>query len=159
MKLIIQMPCYNEEETLTIALNALPRHIDGIDEIEYLIINDGSQDKTEQIAKDWGVNYVVHFKRNLGLAKGFLAGIDLALINGADIAQQLLALFRHRDAGASPVKDPKPHFFLHRLDGMGQAGLGDIELFCSLADGRALGHRQQISDFFQRHIDFLSMRR
>ena len=81
------------------------------------------------------------------------------LINGADIAQQLLALFRHRDAGASPVKDPKPHFFLHRLDGMGQAGLGDIELFCSLADGRALGHRQQISDFFQRHIDSLSMRR
>ena len=79
------MPCYNEEETLTIALNALPRHIDGIDEIEYLIINDGSQDKTEQIAKDWGVNYVVHFKRNLGLAKGFLAGVDLALRNGADI--------------------------------------------------------------------------
>ena len=85
MKLIIQMPCYNEEETLTIALNALPRHIDGIDEIEYLIINDGSQDKTEQIARDWGVNYVVHFKRNLGLAKGFLAGVDLALRNGADI--------------------------------------------------------------------------
>ena len=79
------MPCYNEEETLTIALNALPRHIDGIDEIEYLIINDGSQDKTEQIARDWGVNYVVHFKRNLGLAKGFLAGVDLALRNGADI--------------------------------------------------------------------------
>lgn len=79
------MPCYNEEETLTIALNALPRHIDGIDEIEYLIINDGSQDRTEQIAREWGVNYVVHFKRNLGLAKGFLAGIDLALRNGADI--------------------------------------------------------------------------
>lgn len=85
MKLIIQIPCYNEAETLEIALNDLPRHIDGIDEIEYLIINDGSDDDTERVALEWGVNYVVHFKRNLGLAKGFLAGIDLALRNGADI--------------------------------------------------------------------------
>ena len=85
MKLIIQIPCYNEAETLEIALHDLPRHIDGIDEIEYLIINDGSDDDTERIALEWGVHYVVHFKRNLGLAKGFLAGIDLALRNGADI--------------------------------------------------------------------------
>lgn len=54
MKLIIQIPCYNEAETLEIALNDLPRHIDGIDEIEYLIINDGSDDDTERIALDWG---------------------------------------------------------------------------------------------------------
>lgn len=85
MKLIIQIPCYNEAQTLGIALNDLPKHIDGIDEIEYLIINDGSNDDTEKIAKEWGVHHIVHFKRNLGLAKGFLAGIDLALRNGADI--------------------------------------------------------------------------
>lgn len=85
MKLIIQIPCYNEAETLEIALNDLPRRIDGIDEIEYLIINDGSDDDTERVAREWGVHHVVHFKRNLGLAKGFLAGIDLALRNGADI--------------------------------------------------------------------------
>lgn len=85
MKLIIQIPCYNEAETLTIALDALPRHIDGIDEIEYLIINDGSKDNTVQVAKDWGVNYVVHFCKNKGLAKGFMAGIDACLRNGADI--------------------------------------------------------------------------
>lgn len=85
MKLIIQIPCYNEAETLTIALDALPKHIDGIDEIEYLIINDGSVDETEKIARAWGVQHVVHFKRNLGLARGFLAGLDLALRNGADI--------------------------------------------------------------------------
>ena len=54
---------------LEIALNDLPRHIDGIDEIEYLIINDGSDDDTERIALEWGVHYVVHFKRNLGLAR------------------------------------------------------------------------------------------
>lgn len=85
MKLVIQIPCYNEEETLTIALDALPRHIDGIDEIEYLIINDGSKDRTVQVAKDWGVNYVVNFTQNKGLAKGFMAGIDACLRNGADI--------------------------------------------------------------------------
>ena len=85
MKLIIQIPCFNEEETLAIALNALPREIDGIDVIEYLIINDGSTDNTVEVARDWGVNYVVNFKRNKGLAKGFMAGVDACLRNGADI--------------------------------------------------------------------------
>lgn len=85
MKLMIQIPCYNEEETLHIALNDLPKHIDGIDEIEYLIINDGSKDKTVEVAKKWGVNYVVNFKRNKGLAYGFMAGLDACLRNGADI--------------------------------------------------------------------------
>lgn len=85
MKLIIQIPCYNEEETLHIALNDLPKHIDGIDTIEYLIINDGSKDKTVEEAKKWGVNYVVSFKRNKGLAYGFMAGLDACLRNGADI--------------------------------------------------------------------------
>lgn len=85
MKLIIQIPCYNEAETLEIALNDLPRHIDGIDTIEYLIINDGSKDNTVEVAKNWGVNYVVNFKRNKGLALGFMAGIDACLRNGADI--------------------------------------------------------------------------
>ncbi len=85
MKLIIQIPCYNEAETLEIALNDLPKQIDGIDEIEYLIINDGSRDNTVEVAKKWGVHYVVNFKRNRGLAKGFMAGLDACLANGADI--------------------------------------------------------------------------
>ncbi len=85
MKLIIQIPCLNEAETLEIALNDLPKHIDGIDEIEYLIINDGSTDNTVEVARNWGVNYVVTFTRNKGLAKGFMAGIDACLRNGADI--------------------------------------------------------------------------
>lgn len=85
MKLIIQIPCYNEAETLEIALNDLPKHIDGIDEIEYLIINDGSKDNTVEVARKWGVHYVVNFRRNKGLAKGFMAGLDACLRNGADI--------------------------------------------------------------------------
>ena len=85
MKLIIQIPCYNEAETLEIALNDLPKHIDGIDTIEYLIINDGSKDNTVEVAKNWGVHYVVNFKKNKGLARGFMAGLDACLRNGADI--------------------------------------------------------------------------
>jgi glycosyltransferase involved in cell wall biosynthesis len=85
MKLIIQIPCYNEAETLEIALNALPKHIDGIDTIEYLIINDGSKDNTVEVARNWGVHHIVDFKQNRGLAKGFMAGLDMCLRNGADI--------------------------------------------------------------------------
>ena len=85
MKLIIQIPCYNEAGTLEMALNDLPKHIDGIDEIEYLIINDGSKDETVEVARRWGVNYVVNFTKNRGLAKGFMAGLDACLRNGADI--------------------------------------------------------------------------
>ncbi|MDY2814124.1 MAG: glycosyltransferase family 2 protein [Dorea sp.] len=85
MKLIIQIPCYNESKTLEVALNALPKSIEGIDEIEYLIINDGSKDDTVEVARKWGVHYIVNFKRNKGLAKGFMAGLDACLKNGADI--------------------------------------------------------------------------
>ncbi len=85
MKLIIQIPCYNEAQTLETALDALPRQIDGIDTIEYLIINDGSVDDTVNTAWKWGVDYVVNFRSNRGLAKGFMAGLDACLRNGADI--------------------------------------------------------------------------
>lgn len=85
MKLIIQIPCYNEAETLEIALNDLPQKLDGIDQIEYLIINDGSKDNTVEVAKNWGVHHVVNFTQNKGLAKGFMAGLDECLRQGADI--------------------------------------------------------------------------
>lgn len=85
MKLIIQIPCYNEAETLQVALDHLPRQIDGVDQIEVLIINDGSTDDTVQVAREWGVNHIVSFKQNKGLAKGFMAGIDACLHLGADI--------------------------------------------------------------------------
>ena len=85
MKLIIQIPCYNEAETLEIALDALPKHIDGVDEIEYLIIDDGCKDNTVEVAKNWGVHHIVSFPQNKGLAKGFMAGLDACLKNGADI--------------------------------------------------------------------------
>ena len=85
MKLINKMPCYNEAGTLETALDALPEHIDGIDEIEYLIINDGSRDNTVEVAENWGVHHIVNFVQNKGLAKGFMAGLDACLRQGADI--------------------------------------------------------------------------
>ena len=85
MKLIIQIPCYNEANTLEVALNDLPKELDGVDKIEYLIINDGSKDATVEVAKNWGVHHIVNFNQNKGLARGFMAGLDGCLRNGADI--------------------------------------------------------------------------
>lgn len=85
MKLIIQIPCYNEEKTLTQTFEDLPKNIEGIDKIEYLIINDGSTDKTVEVAREIGIHHIITFKQNKGLAKGFMAGIDACLNLGADI--------------------------------------------------------------------------
>lgn len=85
MKLIIQIPCYNEEKSLPITLNALPKKIEGIDEIEVLIINDGSTDKTVEVARSFGVKHIVEMPHNCGLAKAFVAGINTALSLEADI--------------------------------------------------------------------------
>ena len=85
MKLVIQIPCYNEEKTLALTLSKLPKQIDGIDEIQVLIIDDGSTDNTIQVAKENGVEDFVIFQKNLGLAKAFYAGITRAVELGADI--------------------------------------------------------------------------
>lgn len=85
MKLIIQIPCYNEADTLETALNDLPKSLPGVDVIEYLIVNDGSKDKTVEVARKWGVHHIIQFSQNKGLARGFMAGLDGCLRNGADI--------------------------------------------------------------------------
>lgn len=85
MKLVIQIPCLNEEESLPITLSALPKHIDGIDEIKVLIVNDGSTDRTIEVAKKHGISDFVNFTHNKGLAKAFSAGLNKALEMGADL--------------------------------------------------------------------------
>lgn len=85
MKLIIQIPCYNEEIALPVTLSKLPEKIDGIDEIEVLISDDGSTDRTVEIAKSFGVKHIVTATHHRGLATTFVAGLQRALKEGADI--------------------------------------------------------------------------
>ena len=81
-KLIIQLPCLNEEETLPIALAALPRSVPGFDSVEWLIVDDGSTDRTVEVAQAHGVDHVVSLRHNQGLAKAFMAGLEAALKRG-----------------------------------------------------------------------------
>lgn len=85
MKLIIQIPSYNEAQTLPVTLSALPRHLPGVDIVEYLVIDDGSTDGTERIAREAGVHHIVRLPRHLGLATGFMAGLETCLARGADL--------------------------------------------------------------------------
>lgn len=84
-KLIIQIPCFNEEQTLPITLDDLPRTLPGVDQIEWLIIDDGSIDRTVEVARAHGVDHIIRLPHNLGLAKAFTAGLDACLKLGADI--------------------------------------------------------------------------
>jgi glycosyltransferase involved in cell wall biosynthesis len=85
MKLIIQIPCFNEAETLAIALAELPRQVPGFDRVEWLIIDDGSRDGTADVARAHGVDHVVRHRSNRGLARAFMTGLDACLRQGADV--------------------------------------------------------------------------
>ena len=85
MKLIIQIPCFNEEQQLPATLAGLPRHVDGVDTVEWLIIDDGSTDRTVEVAEAHGVDHIVRLTNNKGLAAAFQAGLDAGLKLGADV--------------------------------------------------------------------------
>src|SRR4051794_10543347 len=85
MKLIIQIPCLDEEETLPGTLADLPREVDGFDTVEWLVIDDGSTDRTVAVARELGVDHIVRLTNNKGLANGFQAGLDACLKLGADV--------------------------------------------------------------------------
>ena len=85
MKLFVQVPCLNEEETLPLVLSSIPKEIPGIDSVEVLIVDDGSTDRTIEVARAHGVRHIVTHTRNMGLARSFRDGVDYALAHGADI--------------------------------------------------------------------------
>ncbi|RFF26758.1 MULTISPECIES: glycosyltransferase family 2 protein [unclassified Wenzhouxiangella] len=85
MKLVIQIPCFNEEDTLPVTLAELPRKVAGIDDVEWLIIDDGSSDRTVAVAREHGVDHVVSLTHNQGLARAFTAGLEASLAAGADV--------------------------------------------------------------------------
>src|SRR5919201_2098116 len=85
MKLMIQIPCLNEEETLPVTLRDLPRELPGFEKVEWLVIDDGSTDRTVEVAREHGVDHIVRLTNNKGLASGFQAGLDASLKLGADV--------------------------------------------------------------------------
>ncbi len=89
MKLIIQIPCYNEAKILPETLETLPKNIEGFDIVEWLIVDDGSQDNTSDVAKAYGVDYIVKLPNNQGLAKSFMIGLEASLQNQADVIVNL----------------------------------------------------------------------
>ncbi len=98
MKLIIQIPCLDEEATLPATIADLPRRIEGVDEIELLVIDDGSTDRTVEVARENGVDHVVRLTNNKGLAAGFQAGLDACLKLGADVVVNTDADNQYRGA-------------------------------------------------------------
>jgi glycosyltransferase involved in cell wall biosynthesis len=85
LKLIIQIPCYDEEATLPATLRDLPRTLPGVESIEFLVVDDGSTDRTVQVAREFGVQYIICHKANRGLAAAFVTGLDASLAAGADL--------------------------------------------------------------------------
>jgi len=85
VKLIIQIPCFDEEETLPVTVADLPREVPGFDVVEWLVVDDGSTDRTVEVAREHGVDHIVRLTNNKGLAAGFQAGLDASLKLGADV--------------------------------------------------------------------------
>ncbi len=106
MKLIIQIPCLNEETTLPATIADLPRQIDGIEQIELLIVDDGSTDRTIDVAREHGVDHVVRLTNNKGLAAGFQAGLDACLKLGADVVVNTDADNQYRGADIPKLVAP-----------------------------------------------------
>jgi len=106
MKLIVQIPCLNEEETLPATLADIPREIPGIDSVELLVIDDGSTDRTVEVAREHGVEHIVRLTNNKGLAAGFQVGLDACLKLGADIVVNTDADNQYRGADIPKLVAP-----------------------------------------------------
>jgi glycosyltransferase involved in cell wall biosynthesis len=127
LKLIIQIPCYNEEQNIIQTVQALPRRLPGIDALEYLVIDDGSQDETLEAARQAGVDHILQLRRHLGLAAAFTAGLEKSLQLGADIVV-------NTDADNQYNAEDIQHLIGPILSGraditVGDRGVGDLASF------------------------------
>lgn len=136
IKLIIQIPCYNEEATLSQTVRDLPRVLPGVNEIEYLVVDDGSTDRTVEVAQELGVPHIVRMKQNCGLAYAFLAGLEAALQLGADVIVNTDADNQYRGEDIGRLIEPI-------LEGQADIVVGDRGI-------AALEHFPPLKRFLQR---------
>lgn len=136
MKLIIQIPCFNEEENLPATLADLPREVPGFDTVEWLIIDDGSTDRTVEVARECGVDHIISQPHNQGLASAFLTGLEAALRAGADVIVNTDGDNQYNAAGipalTAPIIEKKAQIVV------GARPISDIEHFSPIK--RALQH-------------------
>ena len=135
-KLIIQIPCYNEEDSLPVTLAALPRQVPGVEVIERLVVDDGCSDGTVAVAEEHGVEHIVRLPRHQGLSRAFVAGLEAALQAGADIIV-------NTDADNQYCADDIPKLIAPILDGRAQIVIGARPI-------AAIGHFSLLKKMLQR---------
>lgn len=136
MKIIVVIPCFNEEKTLPLVINSIPKKIPGIDKVEIAVIDDGSLDKTAIVAKKLKVDYLISHKINKGLAKAFSAGLEAALKNGADIIV-------NTDGDNQYPQEDIPRLIKPILDGTAEIVIADRQV-------EKIPHFSKTKKFFQK---------
>lgn len=150
MKLIIQIPCLNEELTLPATLAALPRRLDGVDTVELLVIDDGSDDRTAEVARSLGVEHIVRHRTNCGLGRAFRSGLDRALKEGADIIV-------NTDADGQYSGSSVPALIQPILDGRADIVIGDRNTAGNPEFGRIKKFLQWLGSFVVRSLSGLNI--
>lgn len=145
MKLIVQIPCFNEEKTLPLTVNDIPREVDGVDSVEILVIDDGSTDRSVEVAKEIGVNHIVKNISNKGLAQTFHTGLDACLRLQADIIV-------NTDGDNQYCAEDIPKLIAPILNGEADIVIGDRQTDASPTFSKSKKKLQKLGSWVVRHV-------